>query len=89
MGINSHSHSRIENSSIPIPIHELKWELIPWMGMVIPIQTQVWLMIGKNLLEGIGWKCGTLPVIKYAEKGNNSMLLLRMLQAMIYILYIY
>ena len=41
MGINSHSHSRIENSSIPIPIHELKWELIPWMGMVIPIQTQV------------------------------------------------
>ena len=41
MGINSHSHSRIENSSIPIPIHELKWELIPRMGMGIPIQTQV------------------------------------------------
>ena len=50
MGINSHSHSRIENSSIPIPIHELKWELIQGMGMVIPIQTQVWYAPGRELV---------------------------------------
>ena len=62
MGINSHSHSRIENGSISIPIHEWKWELTHFQFIILatfPSFINLFGLVGVN----VGQQAGELAYV--------------------------